>query len=248
MKISPSLVLAVQALSVLARPSPKGAKATAVTTVAATTAAAVATATAVAGGAAKEEEEKDPNKVDQSGQFGAAINLTGGDIQTDVIYPPGVIGQLEIEFKNPDARVLRVTENTTPGNAPAGFTFAEPVSYKVELSGTPAGLTLSKVDYIRNAASTVDISKGQIGRLCAETKSFVVGAGVGELEFEDDENELTLTVDNMVGEWAIFLPTAATGGATAGGATISNNASRLQQLLDLILVSSGAASKAAGGK
>lgn len=33
-----------------------------------------------------------------------------------------------------------------------------------------------------------------------------------------EENELTLTVDSLVGEWAIFIPQAAAGGA-AGGAT-----------------------------
>ena len=62
----------------------------------------------------------------------------------------------------------------------------------------------------------LDISKGQIGRLCPETNAFIVGASVGELEFEVEENELTLTVDNMVGEWAVFLPQA-TGIVPAAG-------------------------------
>lgn len=39
---------------------------------------------------------------------------------------------------------------------------------------------------------------------------------MGELEFEAEENELSLTVDDMNGEWGIFVPSAA--GAAAGGA------------------------------
>lgn len=80
-------------------------------------------------------------------------------------------------------------------------------------------------------SGTVDISKGQIGRLCAETNTFVIDPAVGELEFEAEENELSLKVANMNAEWGIFLPAAAaapaagsaTGGAT-GGATSTGNA------------------------
>ena len=65
-------------------------------------------------------------------------------------------GALEVEFQNQQARQLRVTENPTPAAAPKGFTALEPVSYIVELGGGAAaaqGLTLSKIDYIRNANS-----------------------------------------------------------------------------------------------
>ena len=61
---------------------------------------------------------------------------------------------LEIEFSNADGRTLTVKENKTPAAPPAGFTALEPSSYQVELSGGSAeGLTLSKVDFIRNADS-----------------------------------------------------------------------------------------------
>ena len=144
---------------------------------------------------------------------------------------------MEVEFQNPDARTLTVTENATPGNAPVGFDFLEPVSYIIDVQGGTEGLTLQKVDYILTAGSkypkptlhptclvqrpnmcptdTVDISQGQVGKLCANTNTFVVGAGVGELEFEAEENELSLTVDDMNGEWGIFVPSAA--GVAAGG-------------------------------
>ena len=61
---------------------------------------------------------------------------------------------LEIEFSNTDGRTLTVKENKTPAAPPAGFTALEPSSYQVQLSGGSAdGLTLSKVDFIRNADS-----------------------------------------------------------------------------------------------
>lgn len=69
---------------------------------------------------------------------------------------------------------------------------------------------------------TLDISTGQVARFCAEANSFVFGEG--ELEFEADENELTLSVTNMVGEWAVFLPQAAAGGAAGGEAGVGNGA------------------------
>lgn len=127
------------------------------------------------------------------------------------------VGGFEVEINTAQARQLRVTENKTPGAAPPGFTNIEGVSFKVEIGGgSSKGFTLAKIDYIGDEAGA-PLSAGQIGRLCNETNSFVIGAGVGDLEFETDENELTMTVADLVGEWAIFLPVAA--GGAAGGAT-----------------------------
>ena len=130
-------------------------------------------------------------------------------------------GTFEVEFQNPTERLLRVTENKNPAPPPAGFTNLEGLSWKVEIGGGGTeGLTLQKIDYILDAAvsADVDISQGQIGKLCSQGSSFIVGEGIGELEFEAEENELTLTVDSLVGEWAVFVPTADAGaGAGAGG-------------------------------
>jgi hypothetical protein len=79
-------------------------------------------------------------------------------------------------------------------------------------------------------SGTVDISKGQIGRFCTDMNTFIVGAAVGELEFEVEENELTLTVDNMVGEWAVFVPAAAGTGGTGGTGTIGANSTTPSQV------------------
>lgn len=48
-----------------------------------------------------------------------------------------------------------------------------------------------------------DLSLGRIGKL--EGDAFVV-ENVGELEFEVEENELSLTVEDVNGEFAIFVP------------------------------------------
>jgi hypothetical protein len=60
----------------------------------------------------------------------------------------------------------------------------------------------------------LDISQGKIARFSAEANSFVFGEG--ELEFEVEENELTLTVSNLVGEFAAFIPDPALAGGEAG--------------------------------
>jgi hypothetical protein len=43
----------------------------------------------------------------------------------------------------------------------------------------------------------------------------VIDPALGELEFEAEENELTLSVSDINGEWAVFVPAAA-GEAGAG--------------------------------
>jgi hypothetical protein len=86
MKVSYSIILAVQCLTVLARPSPNNVRAAA----SMTPSAAGAKPTAAAG---KEEEKKDANEVEQAGQFGVKINLGGGNIKTDTLFPPGVSAQ-----------------------------------------------------------------------------------------------------------------------------------------------------------
>jgi hypothetical protein len=98
---------------------------------------------------------------------------------------------------------------------------------------------------------TLDISQGKIGKLDAATNTFVIDETVGELEFEAEESELTLTVTDLNGEWAVFIPTSAAGaGATTGAATggagavtaITGNAqSIVQSLLGLLQGGTGGA-------
>lgn len=63
--------------------------------------------------------------------------------------------------------------------------------------------------YPGSLVQSVDASQGQIGKLCTDTNTFIIDPALGEFEFEDDDNELSLTVTNMIGEWGIFIPTSA---------------------------------------
>ncbi|KAB5518234.1 hypothetical protein GE09DRAFT_1259742 [Coniochaeta sp. 2T2.1] len=211
--LSFGFVVATQLLAILAHPATnrKGNNGTTTTK----TSAAAASSTAVA----PAEEEGNANEVELIGQFDTQIDLGGGNIKTDILFPAN--GLLEVEFQNQDARVLTVTENITPAAAPPGFTTLEAVSYVVALEGVGEGLTLSKIDYIRNANSI-------LGILCKETNTFAI---VAETEFEAEEFELTAPVTNLAGEFAFFLPTAttattgngaATGGGTTNGATTTD--------------------------
>ncbi|AEO54590.1 hypothetical protein MYCTH_41142 [Thermothelomyces thermophilus ATCC 42464] len=248
MKLSTSVLIAAQLLSALAAPAlrrdeqttsvSEGAATTTAegaTTTTTTTAEPAATTTGAAGGdtgagegeggGEGEGEEGEENEVEQQGQFDQVIQLSGGNVKIDTLFPAGTNGVFEVEFQNQQGRRLRVTENRNPAPPPQGFVALEPVSYKVELSGGRAGargLTLQKIDYIRNANSTVDISAGKVARFCQEANAFVLGEG--ELEFEAEENELALTVSNVVGEWAFFVPEAAAGAGAGADAEAGTGA------------------------
>jgi hypothetical protein len=54
-----------------------------------------------------------------------------------------------------------------------------------------------------------DITKAQVGKLCAGTGAFVISGMLGELEFELEENEVTLNLNKNVtaeGEWGKSNP------------------------------------------
>ncbi|WYZ38456.1 hypothetical protein EsH8_III_000370 [Colletotrichum jinshuiense] len=161
-----------------------------------------------AGGGGGEGQEQEIE-----GQFTVPVRLGGANAKQDVLFPPGKNGRFEVEFQNAVGRTLTVTENRAPAPPPAGFTAVEAVSYKVNLAEGGQGVTLSKIDYILNAGNKLDISKGQVGRLFPELNAFIIDPALGELEFEAEENELTLKVANMNGEFAIFLPQAKAGAA-----------------------------------
>lgn len=74
--------------------------------------------------------------------------------------------------------------------------------------------------------TAIDLTQAKVGKLCTETGTFVIDEALGELEFEVEENEVTLNLNKAVtseGEWGIFIPAAA-GEAAApaeGGAAVS---------------------------
>ncbi|KAF2110377.1 hypothetical protein BDV96DRAFT_691174 [Lophiotrema nucula] len=172
---------------------------------------------AAAGEEVAEGEEGAENEVDVQAIFDTPVEVQGGDLKQDLQFPPSAIGSFEYEFQATTADTVTVTENKTPASAPSGFVAIEPSSFKVSLAQSKgAGLTLSKIDYIFDTASAalagMDITQAKVGRLCADVGAFVIEETLGELEFEAEENEVTLNLNKNVtaeGEWGIFLPAAA---------------------------------------
>lgn len=105
---------------------------------------------------------------------------------------------------------MTVVNSNPSGNPPAGFLFVDPQSFKISTESATAATDVVKVDYIFSAAilAAVDPTQGRIGKLDEATNEFVVD-GVGEFEFEVEENEWSLTVPDLNGEWAILIPQAA---------------------------------------
>lgn len=67
-----------------------------------------------------------------------------------------------------------------------------------------------KIDYFYSAAvdAAIDVKQATIGKLDAASGTFVV-QGVGEFELEEEENEFSLTVSDLNGEWAVLVPRGA---------------------------------------
>jgi hypothetical protein len=151
------------------------------------------------------------DEVEIESAFDAAVPVEGGDLKQDLVFTPSTVGKFEFEFQSATADEITVTENAGAAAAapPAGFEAIEPNSYTVALGVSKgAGLTLSKIDYIFDAAAAglagKDVTQAQVGKLCAETGSFVISELLGELEFEVEENEVTLNLNKNVtaeGQW-----------------------------------------------
>jgi hypothetical protein len=73
-------------------------------------------------------------------------------------------------------------------------------------------LSTQKEDYIAltsidAALEGKDVTTAQVGRLCETTGDFIISESLGELEFELEENEVTLNLNKNVtaeGEWGEF--------------------------------------------
>lgn len=122
-------------------------------------------------------------------------------------------GLLEVEVNATLANAVTVKVNKTPVAPPKGFLFVDPVTYQISTASATGANDVVKVDYIFSAAvlAAADVKQGVIGKLDTATNQFIVDPAVlkAEFEFEEDENEWTLTVPDLNGEWAILIPQAA---------------------------------------
>ncbi|PPQ65258.1 hypothetical protein CVT24_011413 [Panaeolus cyanescens] len=141
--------------------------------------------------------------------FGATLQFPGGSLKTDLLFPPSAAGLFELEHTGASPATAVVTAKTPSAAPPTGFVFVDPQSFVVTTSDT-TGSSLLKIDYIFSDAvkNAIDASKGVIGKFDAASNQFVI-ENLGEFEFEADENEWTLTVADLNGEWAMLVPTSA---------------------------------------
>jgi len=175
-------------------------------------------------------EGADENEV--AGAFNTAIATPGGNLKTDILFTanvspttqytasivspheanasPQAAGSLEVEVNATAANAVTVVAGNPTGKAPAGFLFVDPQSFKIATASATAAADVVKIDYIFSAAvlGAVDPTQGRIGKLDAATNEFIID-GIGEFEFETEENEWTLTVADLNGEWAVLIPQAA---------------------------------------
>jgi hypothetical protein len=162
------------------------------------------------------------------GAFDTAIAVDGGNAKTDILFPGNVssrpptpmpitdyqqaAGEFELEYNATAANAITVTQNASPsGNPPAGFLFVDPTSFTVSTQNpTDPATDAVKIDYFYSEAvkATIDVNQGVIGKLDAASGTFVT-EGLGEFEIELEENEWTLTVEDLNGEWAMLVPQTA---------------------------------------
>lgn len=102
-------------------------------------------------------------------------------------------------------------QNANRASPPTGFLFVDPTTFQVTTAAAtnPATDTV-KIDYFysEQVKALADVSQGVIGKLDPTTNTFIT-SGLGEFEVELEENEWTLTVEDLNGEWAMLIPRAA---------------------------------------
>ncbi|KAK8017342.1 hypothetical protein PG993_013668 [Apiospora rasikravindrae] len=93
---------------------------------------------------------------------------------------------------------------------PAGHMYVDPLTFSVKTANPPAKGDTSKLDYkfTEGIKAAIDPAKALTARLDPATNQWVT-TGLGEFEFEADENEWSLKVADVNGVWAFFVPATA---------------------------------------
>ncbi|KAJ2977222.1 hypothetical protein NUW58_g7876 [Xylaria curta] len=122
----------------------------------------------------------------------------------------GAAGFFEVEYNSTVANTILVAPKLASVAPPAGHLFVDPLTFTIRTEKPPQASDTLKVDYIFTSAmkAAIDASKGVVGKFDVATQQFVT-TGLGEFEFEAEEDEWTLTVTDLNGEWAFFVPESA---------------------------------------
>ncbi|KAI0542498.1 hypothetical protein GGR58DRAFT_525007 [Xylaria digitata] len=160
------------------------------------------------GGAVEEEDEK-AGQIEVAGLFGS-LNRVDANVFTNLNFPANAAGSFEVEYNGTSANTILVAPSLATAGPPAGHLFVDPLTFTITTSTAPQAGDVLKVDYIFTAAmkAAIDASKGIPGKFDTATQQFVT-TDLGEFEFEEEENEWSLTVTDLNGQWAFFVPETA---------------------------------------
>lgn len=120
------------------------------------------------------------------------------------------VGNLEVEYNGTEANTILVAPKMANTQPPTGMVFVDPMTFMVSTEKPPVTGDTLKIDYIFTEAvkSAVDPSLVRVGKLDTANNQWVTD-GLGEFEFEKEENEWSQEVSDLNGEWGIFAPVAA---------------------------------------
>ncbi|KAG7111429.1 hypothetical protein HYQ44_009624 [Verticillium longisporum] len=143
------------------------------------------------------------NDADLRGEYGVPLSIAA-NVDTETFFPAGSNSRFEFGVQSSKAVTVTVTTNANPPAAPAGFKALENVSYQVTAPEVTTGLTKAEVEFVINPNNPLNLSRGRAGRLNTQTNTFVIDDTIGTLEADNDD--LKLTVADVNGEWAFFVP------------------------------------------
>ncbi|KAK8001605.1 hypothetical protein PG991_013827 [Apiospora marii] len=169
------------------------------------------TAAPPAGGAAGGDKKADDKagQIEVAAAFGTA-NIVNANAFTNLNFPVNAAGSLEVELNGTVANKVVVAPIMATLPPPAGHLYVDLLTFSVQTATPPAQGDTSKLDYkfTDGIKSVIDPTKAVTGRLDAATNQWVT-TGLGEFEFEADENEWSLKVADVNGVWGFFVPQAA---------------------------------------
>ncbi|KAI0164887.1 hypothetical protein GGR57DRAFT_215794 [Xylariaceae sp. FL1272] len=141
------------------------------------------------------------------GFFGHPNPVQGNRLEVKTVMPHNFVGQLEVEYNGTDSNTITVFPKQASITPPPGMMYLDPLSWTIT-SGTAikVGDDFMQVDYIftKEAIAAVDVSQAVMMRLDATDNAFNTD-GINST-FKAEIQELVSVVDDMNGEWAIFVP------------------------------------------
>ncbi|TWU71845.1 hypothetical protein ED733_002781 [Metarhizium rileyi] len=160
-----------------------------------------------------------PKKLKTNGGFGSPNPVQGGFLFTKMNLPLNNVGNLEVEYNGTEPNTVLVAPKMADTPPPSGMVFVDPMTFIVSTEKPPVKGDTLKIDYIFTEAVklAVDPAQVRVGKLDPATKQFVT-EGLGEFEFEKEENEWSQEVEDLNGEWAILAPQSAQLAGEAGEA------------------------------